>query len=1031
VSQLVFTPQQQHAITFPRATQLIVAGAGSGKTTVMAERIAHLAEDIAPQQILGLTFSNKAAAHLRLAVADRLGPDSDVVVSTYHGFGSSLVSQHARALGFANANHGLAQGPRLIDFAQSLQLLLDIFDSAEFVQRKTGRPLFILREVLQLSSRMSDHLVDPAIVAADCAQIAANDDALDELRKAARSRGELVPLIEQYRHQKLALGLIDHDDQIRLAVEAVTTIDGVASELRQSYQAVLLDEYQDTNFAQRRLLQLVFGDGSARTITAVGDDMQSIYAFRGAHLTNLHHFHEHFANSKPTEPHALSQSFRNDRHILELANRIQTNVAGAQPKVLTPRQDAADGRLELFLGSDSWDEARTIATHVEQLRQGGSELNEIAILCRKRRLIPPLVDALDERGIAVEVMGLGGLLARPEIVELCCWLETIARSDERTTAVCVVRLLQGGRYRIGVRDMAVLGRAGGIEPGLASLDSLTELSTEAHSRLSRFVTERADLRRAATQLGLVELLEHVLALTGLWGAVEGDRPMENLARFLHVAERFRPLQGRRSLDEFLSWLRVMDEAEEDLSEAVGSTDLAVQIMTIHQAKGLEFDHVVIPGLSGSKASRIFPDTSRAEFPPTYGSSLPWWLREDNEGVTEPPTTTKALKVLRERNTDRQQAEEWRLLYVATTRARHSVLFTAAHWYFDTQTPQGPSSFYEWLARQDDVVVSLGSSRPAAASPGIGDRERRAEAAKSARDESSAPLPPSLPTMARRRSTSRGARRVDPDQLGLSFGTAMPAPIALRVPQSLPVSALVSLTRCARQFHWTHIRPMPRRSSPAAVLGTQIHSWIEQLGRGQHSFFSSSSINEIFPSSLTALPTDDQTTNDQRASEVDETVTNRLKRSFMTSHYGERLPVRVEQPIALSVESLLVRGRVDAAYHDDDEVLHVVDFKTGRPLDDDDPGREVQLDLYGLAALRLWRANEQQLRTTAAYLRQDGSGVTDYTTEWTPERTKRASQILDQSVHRIRSGDRQPHVGSWCSRCPYLDMCPEGRRSASS
>jgi DNA helicase II / ATP-dependent DNA helicase PcrA len=859
----------------------------------------------------------------------------------------------------------------------------------------------------------------------------------------------LVPLIEQYRQQKLDLGLIDHDDQIRLAVEAVTNISGVARELRHSYQAVLLDEYQDTNFAQRRLLQLIFGDATNRAITAVGDDMQSIYAFRGAHLTNLHHFHEHFgarsddAHRTEHAPQALSQSFRNDRRILELANRIQTNVVGAQPKVLTARDGAAEGTLELFLGSDSWDEARTIASHIAQLRRDGADLNEIAILCRKRRLIPPLVDALDEQDIAVEVMGLGGLLARPEIVELCCWLETIARADERTTAVSVVRLLQGGRYRIGVRDMAVLGRAGGIEIGLATLDSLRELSPEAHARMSRFVAERAELRRAATQLGLVELIEHVLALTGLWAAVDGHRPMENLARFLHVAERFRPLQGRRSLDEFLSWLRVMDEAEEDLSEAVGSTDQAVHIMTIHQAKGLEFDHVIIPGLSGSKASRIFPDTSRAEFPPTYGSSLPWWLREDNEGVTAPPTTLKGLKVLRERNTDRQQAEEWRLLYVATTRARHSVLFTAAHWYFDTQTPQGPSSFYEWLARQDDLVVSLGSARPAASSPGIGDRERRAEAAKAARQESSTPMISDRSVPRGPRSTSRNRRRVDVDQLGLSFGAAIPAPTALRMPQSLPVSALVSLTRCARQFHWTHIRPMPRRSSPSAVLGTQIHSWIEQLGSGQASLFPSATVDDAgsrrVPSTeTTAEPPTEGSYDpngqhaDDQSSRVDERpITDRLKRSFLTSHYAQRLPVRVEQPIALAIESLLVRGRVDAAYHDDDEFLHVVDFKTGRPLDDDDPGREVQLDLYGLAALRLWRANEAQLRTSAAYLRHDGSGVTDDTVEWSPERTERASRLLETSVHRIRSGDQQPHVGSWCSRCAYVELCPEGRRHTGS
>ncbi len=1019
-----FTVQQLEAINYPGATQLIIAGAGSGKTTVMSERITYLAQTIEPRQILGLTFSNKAAAHLRTSISQRLGPDSDVTISTYHGFGASLVTRNAKALGFFDANQRVNRAPRLIDFAQSLQLLFDIFESAEFHQRKTGNPLFILREALQLSSRLSDHLVDPLSVTTDSFNLNENSNTLEELRKAARSRAELIPLIESYRTRKRELGLIDYDDQIRLAVEAVTHIEGVGDELRRTYSAVLLDEYQDTNFAQRRLLQLIFAQ-SNQAITAVGDDMQSIYAFRGAHLSNLHNFANHFG--QPTtidvpsiETQTLSQSFRNDRRILELANRMQREVPGAQPKVLTAREDADDGELSLFLASDSWEEARTVATHIKQLRDAGTPLTEIAILCRKRRLIPPLVDALDAQNIAVEVLGIGGLLARPEIVELCCWLDTIAYPQERTTAVSVVRLLRGERYRIGVHDLAVLGRSGGIEIGLSTLNSLPNLSVEAFKRMQQFVSERSDLRTAASQLGLVELIEHVLAKTGLWDAVDGDRPMENLARFLHVADHFRPLQGRRSLVEFLMWLQVMDDAEEDLSEAVGDTQDAVQIMTIHQAKGLEFDHVIIPGLSGSKTSRIFPDTSRAEFPPTFGASLPWWLREDNEGVDVAPTTQPALKQLRVANTARQEAEEWRLFYVATTRARHSVLFTAAHWYFETQTPQGPSQFYHWLVQQSDLVVSLGTSQPAPSSPGIGDKERRAEKAKERRNEADR-----MPAPTARR---KGRKAIHTDQIGMLLPAAAPEPIRAATPVSLPVSAIVSLTRCARQFHWTHIRPMPRRSSSSAILGTQIHSWIEQIGKGQGSLFASSTkaaerpgqspnqpLSQSFSQSPNLLPTQD------------EALPDLLRQSFLNSMYAEQLPSRIEHPIALFEDGMVIRGRVDAAYTEPDNTVHVVDFKTGRPIDADDPARSTQLDLYGLAALRTWGAGEHQLRTSAAYLRHDGTGVDSHSQNWSPARTTQVEALLMSSVQRIEGGDRQPNVGSWCQRCPFLDNCPEGRK----
>ena len=1062
-----YTEQQTAAITHPLRPLLIVAGAGSGKTSVMAARIMHTANVVDQRRILGLTFSNKAAAHLRSAVVRSLGADSDVVISTYHGFGASIVNEWGTRL-------GLPRTVRLLDHAQALQLLYDVFESTSYTHRKTGRPLGILQDALLLSSRLSDHLVPLATLQADCDRLMTSPAVGQYVAAAAAKRAELIPLIAQYRARKLELGLLDHDDQISLAFQLVSTHTDICEALQERHRAVLLDEYQDTNYAQRRLLQELFTSEAAPPVTAVGDDMQSIYGFRGAHLANLHGFVSHFDQETPAAPALiLGVSFRNDRNVLQLANRIQAQVNNAQPKTLQPHAGAATGTLKSILAADSWSEASHIARHLQTLIHAGTRPSEIAILCRKKKLIGPIVEALEAASIPAEVIGLGGLLIRPEVIELRCWLEVLGYSDERRTAVPLLRLLRGPRYRIGLHDLAALaarpprpphqaphqappeprsadpaepadaadGEApvepaapaervpGGIEAGLANL-ATRELSPEAVDRLTRFNAERAALQQAATQLPLGELIDHILTYTGLWQAVDGDLPAENLARFLHVADQFVPLQGMRSLEEFLNWLSVMDESETDLSEAVQSGANAVQVMTIHQAKGLEFDHVVIPGLAANATSQFFPDTSRNEFPPTNSAAVPHWLRADNDGQVDPPAD-KAISALRAAARNRQLDEEWRLFYVAVTRARHGVLFSAAHWYGDTQKPQGPSMFFTWINEQRDLVTTLvPDEQVSAEAPGTAERRRRQELATVQRANDA-----TRETAAASRRAPRSTKRGGAAQLGFSFAAGSLAPSVVAPPRSLPVSAFSLVARCARQFHWTHVRPMPQQSSAAAVIGTKVHSWIESHGaRLQFDARQPSLFQLPEPPAPTPPITAPQAAASQAASHspgsqaADHSSSQRdgFQQSFLKSRYQSHAPLHIELPITLNANGLLVRGRVDAIYQDPHTgTVRIVDFKTGRQPLPDDPGAPTQLDLYGLALQDRLGVTPELITTSALYLHQDGSAPAEHERQWSQHRAEEARQLLHRSVARVQAGDQQPSTGSWCRRCPYQDLCPEG------
>ncbi|HEX2062948.1 MAG TPA: UvrD-helicase domain-containing protein, partial [Acidimicrobiales bacterium] len=282
----VATPEQRAAIGHPPSALLVVAGAGTGKTSVMAARILHLVESgqAGPHQVLGLTFTNKAAGHLKDQVTRRLGPDADVTVSTYHAFGASLVADHALELGLDRATH-------VLNRAQAWQLLFAVFDDFRFRHRSAYVPSLVVDDALQLASRIADHLVELSDVEADC-DVVATTGRWKRQRAVAAARGELCQVVAAYQRRKREANLIDYGDQVALAVRLLRDQPGLAAALRQHHPFVLLDEYQDTNYAQRVLLQLVYPPGSP--VTAVGDDMQSIYAFRGAHLHNIQHFESHF-----------------------------------------------------------------------------------------------------------------------------------------------------------------------------------------------------------------------------------------------------------------------------------------------------------------------------------------------------------------------------------------------------------------------------------------------------------------------------------------------------------------------------------------------------------------------------------------------------------------------------------------------------------------------------------------------------------------------------------------------------------------
>ncbi|MEV8531142.1 ATP-dependent DNA helicase [Streptomyces sp. NPDC051211] len=800
-----FTPEQTACITAPPAPQVIVAGAGSGKTTVMAARVVWLVGTgaVAPAQVLGLTFTNKAAGELAervrtaLARAGITDPDPSPAeadaaageprISTYHAFAGQLLKDHGLRI-------GLEPSARLLADATRFQLAARVLREAPGPYPALTRSVpDLVGDLLALDAELSEHLVDPAALRAyDTALLDTLADARlsnEDLRKipdTARGRLELLELVGRYRAAKRSRDLLDFSDQIARSAELATTRPEVGALLREEFRIVLLDEYQDTSVAQRLLLSGLFGGGTGHAVTAVGDPCQAIYGWRGASVANLDDFPEHFphADGRPADRFSLSENRRSGGRLLDLANTLAAPLRErhAGVEALRPADGAEhEGFVRCALLDTHAAELEWLADSIAHQVRTGKEPKDIAVLCRSGGDFAAIQAALVARDVPVEVVGLSGLLHLPEVADLVSVCEVL--QDPGANAA-LVRLLIGPRWRIGARDLALLGRRArllvardqgpaqdpdlrlaaaveGVDPAeIVSLSDALEtfldggtggtggnggagddglpFSADARIRFAHLAQELRDLRRSLAD-PLMDVLHRVLAATGLDVELAASphalaaRRRETLSNFLDVAAGFAALDGEASLLAFLSFLRTAARYEKGLDNALPGGENTVKVLTAHKSKGLEWDVVAVPGLYAG----AFPSEQPREAWTSYARVLPHTLRGDADTLpADPPWTSAGLKAFKAALKDHQAVEELRLGYVAFTRPR-SLLLASGHWWGPTQKKRrGPSAFL--TALHDHCAAGFGEIEAWAAEPDP-DAENPALAEDSAPDHSW-PLP---------------------------------------------------------------------------------------------------------------------------------------------------------------------------------------------------------------------------------------------------------------------------------------------------
>jgi len=1011
------TPQQRAIIEFPLQPLRVTAGAGTGKTSTMAWRLAEkvASGEVDPEQTLGITFTNKAAGELTERIRGRLGQSvangRDVEVTTYHGFAYGLIREFGPLI-------GVPRSVRLVTPGYVRQLLRDAMgsESREFLDlTQAGRTV---DRLLSLSSTLGDHLRLPSDL---------DSAGVEELGPARR---EIGAILAEFNRRKRELGVVDFADLVTAAHAIVTTHSEVAERVRSRYRLVLLDEYQDTNPGQREMLLAIFGRGFP--VTAVGDSDQTIYEWRGASPQNFERFPKHFAHpdGTPATSLELATSWRSGISIVDLANSVRREIStpGPLPSLLA-RDQAPIGKIEAHWLHSSVAEARWIADqvlriHVEQERPW----REIAILFRKHRQMATIRDALVNAGVPVEVASMGGLLDVPEVTDLHAWLRILGRPDD---APALIRILLGSRFRLGMGDLAPLAswvrrqrRDASEEASIGwalleaadSIDEVENLAPEPERRLRSFRSEYRTLLAAAQGVSLVELCRQVLDHTGAWQEIEALPEAArvsarlNIHRFLDLAEDWSPLEGGPSLDAFLDHLEVLadDSASAELDTARVSGENAVAMLTVHRAKGLEWPVVFLPALvAGTFPSQVI----RYEDPFSHAEVLPHELRLDHDALPDLQGTDVERKTaLRATHAD----SEWRTAYVAVTRAAETVVASGAWWYTDGK-PRAPSRLFEII---DDLADPFAGRVVEAGDP---PKSLRLEA-----DSGTVPDPHfadghiaalrdaiSDEGFSSRLAADAGiTAQYDAavDQLGMQLD-GLPEPLVTPAADDrfrTSVTGLVTYASCGLRFRWEHVDRLPRRPSAAARRGVALHRRIELHHRGTVAF------DEAVPGFY------DESLGDEAPPQPVESSYER----FVGSRFAVARPVLIEAPFELSIGESAVSGRIDAIYEPEPGSWEIVDFKSGKPSSL--PSRKVQLEAYAVAASQAPLAGLEtpnSIVVTFAYFGGDEVVAESETVD--EQWLSAATDHLQTLVSGAAAGPYDAEPGEICRFCDFSRFCDAG------
>ena len=955
---------QRDAVTHDAGPLLIVAGAGTGKTTVITRRIAWLIAQrrVRPEEILALTFTDKAAAEMEERV-DQLVPYgyADVEIATFHAFGDSLLRGHSLEIGLRNDFSVLSRAEQVIFLGDRL------FELPLARYRPLGDPTRHLQAIITLVSRCKDDDIAPEDYVR-CAEVlraaaaAAPDDA--EARDRAEQHVELAATYAAYQALMGRADRIDFGDQIVLALRLLRTRPHVLNVYQRRFKYILVDEFQDTNHAQFALVKLL----AARhgNVAVVADDDQSIYKWRGAAISNVVGFLDHYAGAKQI---VLTQNFRSHQAVLDAAYRLivhnnpdRLEVRSGIDKRLVAVREPPGPEPRHWHYETATQEADAVAQTVrDRVEQGAWQLSDVAVLVRSNGDADQFLRSFNLRGIPWTFSGNAGLYGRPEVRLLLAFLRAVAHPDD---SVSVHYLASSDLYQVPIVDLTRCATHADrkhrwLFDVLRSVETIPELEAELEeeARLSirHLVADLVRYMELGREMPTGELLYQFLVDSGWLARMSKAATARDEAEVQNISKFFRRIQdASRTLRydhvrELVKHLDALIDAGED--PAVTEADVetpAVRVLTVHKAKGLEFPVVFLVNLVQGK----FPVQKRRD-----PLELPVELIRD----AVPPG-------------DFHIQEERRLFYVGMTRARRELFFTSARDYGGTRERKVSQFVLEALDLPKDAA------RPFRGAP-VEELERFAPPAE--------PDTASVPPMAESEELVLSHKQVDDYQT------------------------------CPLKYRYVHQLRVPILRHHTVVYGSTIHAVVE--------FYLRRRVEGNYTSLEDLLAEYDRKWLNQgfltwEHQEARKAAGREALARFWHQEEAEGVrPTWVEKDFAFSIANNRVRGRFDRV---DEDLLGatIVDYKTSEVTRQKDADRRVdenlQLKLYALA----WREMTGRLPewVELRFIETNLAGRRRPTEADLDE--ARAAVVTAAAGIRARRFDATPSRQA-CRYCAYSQICP--------
>jgi DNA helicase-2/ATP-dependent DNA helicase PcrA len=969
---------QRRAIAHGQGPLLVIAGAGTGKTRVITERIRHLLESdpsLGGENILGLTYTKKAAGEMKSRVVKTCGERGrNVTMATFHAFCETLLKEidpkftvledvdHWILLRRNMARLKLEKYRRLAEPGQFLGDFLKFFSrcqdelvSSDNYQRYANE----LEDDLQMERKLLDEDT--------YAERVENVALQQEIARAYRASEEL--LVEK---KFLSFGSL-----ITWTVTLLRKDAALRERFQQRFRHILVDEFQDTNIAQLELLHLLSPE--TRNIVVVGDNDQAIYRFRGASFGSFKLFLERFAgwttgqDSTPFRV-TLTENYRSTPNILRVATQViaQNEVSSDFPnKVLSPTHPEGE-RIRIVELANEEEEALWVASELERLHRAGNPWHDFAVLYRQHMHRDLLVEDLSRRKIPFVITRLS-ILGHPLVRDVLAYLRLIAKPYDD---IACARVLAAPAWHLEAADVVRFAERTKKKRGTSLYDTLQspqsdlpfDPSPASISELVEFATaQRKNLKRRTAREILGVLIEW-LEIPHLAGARD-RRYVTQLSQFLKDWE---PKSDTRSLPEFLEYLDYFEQAGGVIcmdDEAAGD---AVQLMTVHGAKGLEFPHVFLLRVN------------HGAFPPRERS----------------PLFEFPVKLMKEELPAGQFhiQEERRLFYVALTRAERKLTITTL-----TEKKGKVPTFLE------DILMEPSVKRRDVLQ--IAPKMRAREADSTAGNGRAADVIP-FPSLSQKpRIFSQIADWAE------TFHPPSPEPL------KLSASAVDNYRKCPQQFLFGRLWSLkegPRAQlSFGSVMHTTIKRFVDQLRKGVKLPFEE--VARIFETEWTSAGFEDEYQEGEYKKDGIEQL-----RAFHTAFLATP-PEILEQEKAFELpleNNVIINGRIDQINSLGRNDVEIVDYKTGNARKESDARRDLQLSIYAIAAKEILELNP--VRLVFHYLQNNEIQVTTRT----PKQLDEAQKIVQEAAADIRAGEFSPKPGFACRSCAYKPICPAHEEALS-